>query len=99
MEVCFPSKLTDYTAAGLPILIWGPEYSAAARWAAENPGVALCVTDPDPTRLTAAVRQLASDPALRRNLATRAAEVGERDFSFSTALEVFRSGLLKGWKR
>src|SRR5262249_28092158 len=36
----FPSKLTDYTAAGLPILVWGPRYSSAARWALNNPGAA-----------------------------------------------------------
>ena len=45
----FPSKLADYTAIGLPILIWGPSYSSAARWATDNPGVAALVSAP--TRL------------------------------------------------
>jgi glycosyltransferase involved in cell wall biosynthesis len=95
MEVCFPSKLTDYTAAGLPIVIWGPEYSAAARWAADNPDAALCVCDPDPAVFAAAVRRLAGDIDLRRRLATGAVAVGNRQFSFETAIQVFHRCLLQ----
>ncbi len=40
MELSFPSKLTDYTAAGLPLLIRGPAWCSAVRWAKENSGVA-----------------------------------------------------------
>ena len=36
MELSFPSKLADYTAAGLPLLICGPPYCSATRWAKEN---------------------------------------------------------------
>ncbi|HET6370204.1 MAG TPA: glycosyltransferase, partial [Nitrospiria bacterium] len=31
MKLSFPSKLADYTATGLPILIWAPPYSSAVR--------------------------------------------------------------------
>jgi hypothetical protein len=44
MEISFPSKLTDYTAVGLPLLIYGPHYCSAVQWARENPGVAEVVT-------------------------------------------------------
>ena len=33
MAVSFPSKLADYTAAAVPILILGPPDCSAARWA------------------------------------------------------------------
>src|SRR5205823_2611554 len=33
MIVSFPSKLADCTAVGLPILIYGPPYCSAVRWA------------------------------------------------------------------
>jgi glycosyltransferase involved in cell wall biosynthesis len=96
MELAFPSKLTDYTSAGLPILIWGPKYSAAARWAAENPGAALCVTDPDPARLAAAVRRLSENVELRRELAAGAVAVGERQFTFAANSDLFQNCLLRG---
>jgi hypothetical protein len=40
MELAFPSKLADCTAVGLPLLIYGPPYCSAVRWATENAGVA-----------------------------------------------------------
>ena len=95
-EVCFPSKLVDYTAIGLPIVIWGPEYSSAARWASENPDAALCVTDPDSVRLAAAVRRLADDPATARRLAETAVAVGNRQFAFAAAAGMFRACLREG---
>jgi glycosyltransferase involved in cell wall biosynthesis len=99
MEVCFPSKLADYTAVGLPILIWGPEYSAAARWANDNPGVALCVTDANPESLAAAVKKLATDYSLRQRLAAAALAVGEQQFGAATATAILRSCLLRGQPR
>src|SRR6185436_15691424 len=60
MRLSFPSKLTDYTAAGLPILICGPEYCSAVRWARENAPVAEVVTSPSPELLGEAIGRLAS---------------------------------------
>jgi glycosyltransferase involved in cell wall biosynthesis len=88
----FPSKLADYTAMGLPLLIWGPSYSSAARWAFENPGAAELVTDPNPASLHGPLRRLA-DPVQADRCATAAVAAGMRDFdpqvvrgSFWTAL-------------
>src|SRR5207253_6403 len=33
VQLSFPSKLADYTAAGLPLLIQGPDYCSGVRWA------------------------------------------------------------------
>ena len=92
MQMGFPSKLTDYTAAGLPLLICGPAYCSAVRWATENPGVAEVVTAETVQALDAAVARLL-DRDHRLTLARRAREVGERDFSPAAAEAAFHAAL------
>ncbi len=79
-ELSFPTKVTDYTAACLPILVWGPSYCSIVRWAQENPGAADVVLDEGPRAIAAAVNRI-SDPERRWNLALRAASVGNAFFS------------------
>ena len=92
MEVSFPSKLTDYTAVGLPLLIVGPSYCSAVRWARENYGVAEVVDVDEPARLRAAVGRL-SNADYRVQLASRALSVGARQFSNETARQQLLSAL------
>jgi glycosyltransferase involved in cell wall biosynthesis len=92
MEMAFPSKLADYTATGLPLLIYGPRYCSAVRWANENPGVAEVVTVEDQTALTAAIRRLTS-ATTRITLAQRAVEVGQTFFSHAAAQRTFYAAL------
>src|SRR5207244_2839189 len=61
MEISFPSKLTDYTAVGVPLLIYGPPYCSAVRWARENPGVAEVVESEDPEALAKALQFIAGN--------------------------------------
>lgn len=93
MRMGFPSKLTDYTAAGLPLLICGPSYCSAVRWAADRAGVAEVVASEDPAALDAAVDRLVRDSAHRMALAATAQRIGDRDFSAVTAAAVFRRAL------
>ena len=92
-SVAFPSKLTDYTAAALPLLIVAPETSSAVMWARENPGVALVVNRRDKELLSTALARLAADASLRHQLAATACTVGERLFSSTVAQERFYSRL------
>jgi hypothetical protein len=92
----FPSKLADYTAIGLPILIWGPEDSSAVQWAAGRPGVAEVVTNRDPAQLRIALERLASDPVHRRDLASRAVEAGTSDFSLTAGRAILHGALRRG---
>jgi glycosyltransferase involved in cell wall biosynthesis len=85
MMLSFPSKLTDYTAIGLPIIIFAPSYSSAVNWAAEYPNVAEVVDRDDTASLAVAIARLASDPLRRRQLACRALEVGKRCFDHGIA--------------
>jgi glycosyltransferase involved in cell wall biosynthesis len=93
MEISFPSKLTDGTATGLPMLIVGPDYCSAVRWANENPGVAEIVTTEDEDSLQAAIDHLINNPGYRRQLAARSVEVGRAYFSHGAAQATFHRAL------
>jgi len=92
MEVSFPSKLTEYTAAGLPLLVYGPDYCSAVRWAQAHPATAEVVTNPGLDGLAAALKRL-QDPAHRENLGRHALELGQRYFSFETGVRLFREAV------
>lgn len=88
----FPSKLTDYTAMGLAILIRGPEYSSAVRWAKDNKGVAEVVIFDSELSLSNAIARL-NDPIYRKNLALKALTKGNEYFSHFVAEKTFYSKL------
>ncbi len=92
-KISFPSKLTDYTALGLPLLIYGPPYCSAVRWAKENDGVAEVVETQSDGALLAAIRRLNDSPQNRAMLAQQAIEAGNQYFSYDTGSRIFYSGL------
>jgi glycosyltransferase involved in cell wall biosynthesis len=89
----FPSKLTDYTAAALPLLIWGPENSSAVKWASGKPDVAAVVTTDSESAMAETLEKLARDATWRRQLGKGAADVGKRYFSPERARTVFFEAL------
>jgi glycosyltransferase involved in cell wall biosynthesis len=91
METAFPSKLADYTAAGLPLLIYGPPYCSAVAWARGNPGVAEVVEAED--ALPDAIERLAKDSARRVTLGKRALEVGRQYFTHERVQQLFHQFL------
>lgn len=91
MRLSFPSKLADYTLAGLPLLIWGPGTCSAVRWARENPGVAEVSDAPGAEALRQAVVRLKSDARYRLALAETALEKGREFFAHDVALRKFQS--------
>lgn len=95
IRLSFPSKIADYTATGLPLLIWGPDYCSAVRWAQEYYPIAEVVTSENPEEVHEALTRLKS-PEHRRFLAERAMEVGNRLFSQEAAQEIFYSALMDG---
>jgi glycosyltransferase involved in cell wall biosynthesis len=78
METSFPSKLTHYAQFHKPIVIWGPEYCSAVRWARIK-NSALCVTDPSPTALVRALETLSGQEWQR--WAAKAREAANEDFN------------------
>ena len=95
MELCFPSKLADYTATGLPILVWAPASASAARWAREQGDVAEVVESAEPEQLAAAIRRL-EDPGRRQALGSAAAAAGDACFSQAAVVRAFHSAILPG---
>lgn len=95
MEISFPSKLADYTAAGLPILIWGPAYCSAVRWAERNVDSAYVVTDASAHSLRSGVDALATTPGLLERLARGAINAGERHFDLGAVTGRFSKRLVE----
>ncbi len=95
VKINFPSKLTDYTAVGLPLLIYGPPYCSAVRWARENPGVAEVVESESLDALSYSVQRLAAEPAARLALGQRALEVGRKYFALEAVQQTFFQALLQ----
>jgi glycosyltransferase involved in cell wall biosynthesis len=93
MATLFPSKLADYTAIGLPVLIWAPRYSSAARWVTENQGAAELITDPDPTALREPIIRL-TNPEYAAKVASAGVAAGIRDFSATTVRKRFMDALV-----
>ena len=88
MEASFPSKLANSTAVGVPVVIHGPEYCSAVRWAHENPGVAEVVTDPTVDALAAALARM-REPYARLQLAGQAIHRCKQYFSHRRAVLLF----------
>jgi len=93
MELSFPSKLTDYTAVGLPLLINGPPYCSAIAWGKQNPRSAILVDKNDERVVADTVRSLAQQPNWRRELGAGALAAGERCFSFQILSRQFEDAL------
>lgn len=92
METCFPSKLVECVQLGKPIVIWGPEYCSAVRWARDG-NKAICVTTPDPAELLRQLKILAATPALVDQLAVAARQASASEFSPSLIQQRFRSAV------
>lgn len=93
MELSFPSKLTDYTLTGLPLLIYGPDYCSAVRWALQNGDVAEVLTCENRDMLNDVLARL-SNVERRRTLGESAVALGEKLFSYEWAETTFLAGLL-----
>jgi glycosyltransferase involved in cell wall biosynthesis len=91
-ETCFATKLVEYSRAGRPVVIWAPETSAVVQWAKKS-GAALCVTDPDPRALLAALADLKRDKALQLELGARIGRAYATEFSPVRLQEQFLEAL------
>lgn len=95
VRISFPSKLTEYTAAAMPIMAVAPPYSSLAAWCRLEPAAALLVTDADLSSVRVALTQLLN-AELRRDLALGATEAGGRYFAADAASNLFFSAICRG---
>jgi len=73
-ETSLPTKLSEYLASGVPILVHAPPYATVARYCRDYE-CGVVVDEKDPEKLLAAVQQLLSDRSLRTKLSERARAV------------------------
>jgi glycosyltransferase involved in cell wall biosynthesis len=76
----FPSKLPEYLALGLPVMVSGPEYATGVAWGLRNPTAVMTCTSTGLNSIAAKLESLRVDPALRLSLATTGLAAGLRDF-------------------
>lgn len=93
VSTLFPSKVADYSAVGLPILAWAPDYASIADFSRKHAGCMELVTDPDPTALAPAMERLASSPELRTEYAKEMLRLGMEMFSPDSAWQKFSAHL------
>jgi glycosyltransferase involved in cell wall biosynthesis len=76
----FPSKLPEYLALGMPVIITGPAYATGMQWAADHPDACLRVPVEEDERWPEVLSQLAVDGVYRGTLARGALKAsGEFD--------------------
>jgi len=98
METNFPSKLLEASRFGKPLILWGPPWGSAIRWA-QDTGAALVLTDPDPEKLTEAIEMLAADNAEQKRLSDAITSVVETQFNPSYLQESFVRALREAAQR
>jgi glycosyltransferase involved in cell wall biosynthesis len=78
----FPSKLTEYAALGMPVLITGPATATGVKWGLRHPAATLTLADESAEQVAAAVLRMREDAGYRVALA---AAVRDSDREFDPA--------------
>jgi hypothetical protein len=89
----FPSKWVEYSAIGVPLIVWAPPWATSAQFAIDHTGCAEVVTTPDTTDLLHAIARLAASAAYRAELAEGLLAVGRQAFAPETAWRQFWTAL------
>jgi hypothetical protein len=89
VSTLFPSKMADYSAIGLPVLAWAPDYASITRFVKDNPDSAELVTEYSAQAIKPALECLAASFERRRRLASTVVKLGDRYFSPEAAWKIF----------
>jgi hypothetical protein len=73
----FPSKLTEYVALGMPVIVTGPAYATGVQWAVSNPEACIHVDVDNDGEWNRILSTLRSDHDLRVRLARAALQAGK----------------------
>src|SRR6266571_2532308 len=98
-ETHFPSKLPEYLALEMPLMIVGPPYAAGVSWGLRHPEAAITITDQSEASFTGACSLLRESAAKRQELAASAVVSGEKDFAPSLLREIFYDSLFSAARR
>ncbi len=94
MATSFPSKMIDAMQLGFPVVIWGPEYCSAVKWARRGER-ALCVTDANPSAIRRALEELAGSHSEQERLAESSREAAATDFNHERIQAQFIAALTR----
>lgn len=83
----FPSKLPEYLALGMPVVITGPEYATGVKWGLAHPDAAVTVTSL--AAFKPLLARLQVDAAFRLALAREASAAGMAHFDPARIREAF----------
>jgi len=76
----FPTKLSEYCWAGMPILAIGPEYATGYRWAKRHPEATVTASSYRIEELEPILQRLSTEGEVRVKLATGAVEAAKKEF-------------------
>ena len=93
VATAFPTKWSDYSMLGLPVIVWAPPGSSSERFVREHPGCVELVVSNDATELGRAIAAIESGPEHRRRLAETLLAAGRAAFSPEAAWQTFRSAV------
>ena len=89
----FPSKLTEYLALGMPVLISGPSYATGIQWGVDHPNACVVVQWDSPDEWDPTLRRLAEDHEFRCALARGAVAAANGELAPERIEFLFRSRL------
>lgn len=76
----FPSKLPEYLALGMPVVVTGPSYATGVKWGLSHPEACVVVADQGGDMLAKVLTELRLDGELRMRLSTNSVVAGNHDF-------------------
>jgi len=88
-SIHFPSKLPEYLALGMPILMVGPQSATGVRWAKRNPAAVSLLRADAPESWASSLRRLANNADFRSCLAASAWLAGREEFDPARIREGF----------
>jgi len=94
-SIHFPSKLPEYLALGMPILMLGPECATGVRWVRRHAEAARLLRTDAPETWAGELRSLAADAGFRTQLAAGAAQAAMQEFDPARIREEFRCCLVE----
>jgi glycosyltransferase involved in cell wall biosynthesis len=98
VQSLFPSKMVDYTAAAVPIVVVAPHDACISDYIKTNPDVGYLINNPDPDEIAKEIVNLLKKTVLLEGLAKGAVKAGMDDFSFEKNFGTFKDTILKSQK-
>src|SRR5262249_45180397 len=76
----FPSKLPEYLALGMPVIITGPSYATGMKWAQQQSEAVATYSEVDVEGVSRLLERLRDHPEYRLKLSKAGYQAGNRDF-------------------